>query len=148
MRYRHIFIGLEIAATSRSGLAQPASMTATPARELAPVLGLFLVAHEEAHERLRHTRDTVFAAGDTTARALRLRVLELEADCAAAKELATQAPAVLQVAILWFRGEGNTPATGEHPSGIDRSLTLTRCTPGAQRPTFLAGIGRARTHAG
>ena len=87
-----------------------------------PAMSTFIMAHEEAHIQLRHLR-----AALSRGEAARLRRLELEADCHAARALAVDAPEAVRAAVAFFGALGATRVDEEHPSGIERARRIVSC---------------------
>lgn len=87
-----------------------------------PLMTAFIMAHEEAHITLGHQRQEL----GVTDRA-RLKRLELEADCLAARSLASLQPDVVRFAAGFFRAQGASQVDPEHPSGLARAAQLDAC---------------------
>ncbi len=89
-------------------------------QRIGPSLTAFVFAHEEAHIALGHRR----APGAT---AEELRVLELAADCEAARRMRAEQPAALSAAIRHFQAQGPRRADTDHPTGDERAVRLLAC---------------------
>jgi len=85
-------------------------------------MAAFILAHEEAHIQLKHVR----MIGGVTDNA-RLRRLELEADCAAARALGAAQPEAIRAAVRFFGSLGAVRIDEFHPSGTERVSRILGC---------------------
>lgn len=90
----------------------------------------FFMQHELAHHGLGHVVSMVM--GDPRTQNAWLRQgMELAADCAAARRLATQGDwQALQSAVALFSSQGFGAATPLHPAGAQRAQTIRQCAGG------------------
>jgi len=94
--------------------------------EIGPDMAAFLLAHEEGHIALGHSR---IASADMP-RAEADRVLlsfERDADCYAARSLASHQRAAALSAVAWFRSRGSWRPDLEHPIGYERATIIESC---------------------
>lgn len=82
----------------------------------------FILAHEDAHIELAHLR-----VADGVVDAARLRGLELDADCLAARWLSVDQPAAVAAAAAYFLRQGATRTDEFHPSGVERADRIVAC---------------------
>jgi hypothetical protein len=94
--------------------------------EVGPDMAAFLLAHEEGHIALGHSR---FVAGNLSdsESASRLIAFERDADCYAARSLATHQRAAALSAVAWFRSRGSWRPDLEHPIGYERATIIESC---------------------
>ena len=118
-------------------------------QRVSPDLALFAILHEQAHIVLGHAsnaldRDTLVVP-DSTASALQVngtkrldkRSLELAADCAVARRVATRSKALLESLIQRFSEMPDDDTGDGYPSPKERAETLKRC--GNAPPAALVG---------
>lgn len=105
-------------------------------------LATFILAHEEAHIAHQHMR-TVGGVTDPA----RLRRLELEADCVAARTLAFTHADAVAAAVRFFAALGRERIDELHPSGAERAARILGCA-AAAGPGEAAWPRPARTDAG
>jgi hypothetical protein len=98
--------------------------------EVGPEMAAFLLAHEEGHIALGHSR----IASANLSRQEAERVLtdfERDADCYAARTLASQHRAAALSAVAWFRSRGSWRPDLEHPMGYERANIIESCVAAA-----------------
>ncbi|MGH7559948.1 MAG: DUF2201 family putative metallopeptidase [Gemmatimonadales bacterium] len=94
--------------------------------EVGPDLAAFLLAHEEGHIALGHSRSSVANLGHEDAERL-LNAYERDADCYAARLLATHHRSAALSAVTWFRARGTWRPDREHPIGFERATVIESC---------------------
>lgn len=94
--------------------------------EVGPDLATFLLAHEEGHIALGHTRALVAHLGPEESERL-LQSFERDADCYAAKLLVTQHRGAATTAAAWFRARATWRPDREHPVGAERANVIESC---------------------
>ena len=100
---------------------------------------IFTLAHECGHHRLGHTTPGGLWARNMLFWATRAQ--ELEADCWAAKALASVGyRRDLEKAFIDFIYQGGTPPSN-YPSGHERAETVARCAAGVERRNNMPGGG-------
>lgn len=87
-----------------------------------PAVARFILAHEEAHVLLGHVR-----LSDGVVDAARLRGLELDADCEAARAISGTSQSVVLEAARFFAAQGASRMDELHPSGAERSERILAC---------------------
>jgi hypothetical protein len=94
--------------------------------EVGSEMAAFLLAHEEGHIALGHSR--IAAANLSRAEADRvLTSFERDADCYAARSLASHQRAAALSAVAWFRSRGSWRPDEEHPIGYQRATIIESC---------------------
>lgn len=114
---------------------------------LGPELSAFFFAHEHGHIAARHHRPAWFERQGLTPEQTEaaLRAQELEADCAAARQLADTRRESVLAALEFFRLQGARSFDGRHPTGSERAARIRACLPevdGAPTGEPLAAIHR------
>ena len=98
-----------------------------------PAYGKFLLAHECCHHSLGHVANAKKGLGQVGPRAFlsiapRLRGLELEADCCAAKLLRERNELDgIEAGRKAMAAFGDKPTGAHYPTGIERAENITRC---------------------
>lgn len=113
-------------------------------QRVGPLLSAFFFAHEDGHIAFRHTRSYALLAGVRGQTAL-LQARELEADCYAARQLATENPAAVRAAIRFFGQMGPFRLDQAHPTGAQRAARVLSCLPEA---ADASGEGEISVHDG
>ncbi len=94
--------------------------------EVGPAMAEFLLAHEEGHIALGHSR--IASVNLTPEESERILTnFERDADCYAARALATHHRAAVMTAVAWFRARGSWRPDREHPMGYERATTIESC---------------------
>ncbi len=87
-----------------------------------PAMSAFILAHEEAHIHMNHTLSDR-GAPDLA----RLRRLELDADCYAARSLVRGNADAVAAATLFFGARGADRIDDRHPTGTERASRISAC---------------------
>jgi hypothetical protein len=87
----------------------------------------FFRAHEFGHLYHHHTRAAALTNATGADADSVLQAAELEADCYAASQLTASHPEALLAAIHFLQQLGDTPRTGDHPSGNRRATVIRSC---------------------
>ena len=108
-----------------------------------PNLSAFVLAHEYGHISYGHRR----VPARISDRAAIMRQFELEADCYAARMLASAKPGAALVAIEFFVKMGEFRYDEEHPTGTERAEQISSCfrdgaSTLAVHSALSAGLGR------
>ena len=93
-----------------------------------PEMRTFFFAHEYGHLAFHHTRAAVLRLPPAGRDSL-LQKRELEADCFAARELASIARAAVNAAARFFSRIGSRQTDHEHPTGAQRAARILACLP-------------------
>ncbi len=129
LRYIPVTNLTDVAVASYDAAGPVVYYNPTIAAQLDPDVFLFFKKHEEAHHALNHLQRSVFDTNPYN-RAWVQQSYEREADCYAAKELASTNPASITETVSFFENIIPGQVDWYHPPGYERAAVIRSCAKG------------------